>query len=45
MAAKYGWRDRVIEALVGGRDEDIPMRLRCAAMAAGAPAADAPAAR
>ena len=31
MAEKYGWRDRVIEALVGGRDQDIPMRLRCTA--------------
>jgi hypothetical protein len=32
MAEKYGWRDRVIEVLVGGRAEDIPMRLRCAAV-------------
>jgi len=38
MAEKYGWRDRVIETLVGSRDGAIPMRLRChAATAAAAP--------
>jgi hypothetical protein len=28
MADKYGWRDRLIEVLVGGRDDAIPVRLR-----------------
>lgn len=31
MREKYGWRDRVIELLVGGRDAAVPVRLRPAA--------------
>jgi hypothetical protein len=28
MAEKYGWRDRVIGVMVGGRDTAVPVRLR-----------------
>jgi len=31
MAAKYGWRDRVIGIMVGGRDAAIPVRVRSGA--------------
>jgi hypothetical protein len=34
MAAKYGWRDRVIGLLVGSRDDAIPVRLHCTPAAA-----------
>lgn len=27
MAAKYGWRDDLISAMVGGREEDVAVRL------------------
>lgn len=31
MREKYGWRDRIIEILLGGRDAAVPVRLRPAA--------------